>query len=121
MKFLIYITSIVLCTLNFSCSQRSNNLNVAIRDSNNSYNFKAEYPDSKTEKLEKYLDSALNNKLSLDKHLDVVITIQNGEKISLKSEPGNLEINFNKAGSTASGYLQVKRIAEGANKLLTQK
>ena len=53
--------------------------------------------------------------------MDVVITIQNGEKIALKSEPGNLEINFNKAGSTASGYLQVKRIAEGANKLLTQK
>lgn len=121
MKFLIYITSIVLCTLNFGCNQRNNNLNVAIRDSNDSYSFKAEYPDDKTEKLEKYLDSALNNKLSLSESLDQVVTLQNGGEINLKASPGNLEINFNKAGSTANGYLQVKRIAEGANKLLTQK
>ncbi|WP_316804760.1 hypothetical protein [Pedobacter nototheniae] len=121
MKFLIYIISIVLCTLSFGCNRRNNNLNVSIRDTNSSYDFKAEYPEDKTKNLEKFLDSALNEKLSLDEDLDLVITLQNGQKVDLKASAGIIEMNFKKAGSTAGGYLQVKKIAEGANKILTQK
>ncbi|MCZ4245297.1 hypothetical protein [Pedobacter punctiformis] len=120
MKYLIYIISILLFTMGYGCKNRNNNLNITITDTNDSYNFKAAYPENKTEILEKYLDSALNNKLDLDSDLDLIVAIKNGEKINLKASSGKLEINFNKSGSTATGYMQVKRIAEEANKLLTK-
>lgn len=118
MKNIIYIIALAF-SLASGCTNKSDqNQSISIRDTKDEYTFEAIYPKNKTEKLEKYLDSTLNNQFHLNKHLETEIDLGNHEHFALTTSTGILKIKFLKIGTTLNGYLKVKKLAEGIKEKL---
>ncbi|MBO9672821.1 MAG: hypothetical protein J7577_05230 [Sphingobacteriaceae bacterium] len=120
MKNIFYSIAILVAALSFGCHRSSGYLSISAQDTNNSFKFEASYADGKTAKLEKYLDSALNNELPLDQHIDLFVNLNGGDKFNLKAKKGWIEINFDKRNSSLASYMKVKKLTEGIKKKLTE-
>ncbi|MEH3111887.1 hypothetical protein [Pedobacter terrae] len=113
MKNIFYSIAILFTALSFGCHNGEGHLSVSTIDNQYDFKFEANYADSKTDKLEKYLDSALSNELPLDQHIDLLVNLNGTDKFNLKAKKGWLEINFDKRNSTAAGYMKLKKLTEG--------
>ncbi|WP_412466200.1 hypothetical protein [Pedobacter sp. KLB.chiD] len=120
MKNIFYSIAILVAALSSGCHGGGGYLSINTNDTDHSFKFEAKYADNKTAKLEKYLDSALNNELPLDQHIDLLVNLNGTNKFNLKAKKGWLEINFDKRNSTAAGYMKVKKLTEGIKKKLTE-
>lgn len=120
MKKIIYAIALLAITLSFGCSSGRSNLSIRVKDSSTEYTFEATYPENKTRKLERYLEHELNNELPLDQHIDLIVGMVNGEKFNLKATKGNLKIQFDKKNSSVTGYIKIKKLAEGLRAQLTE-
>lgn len=119
MNKLIYLIATIFIPLSFGCNGSAGRLSVSTMDSNSELVFKTDYPEEKTAKLEKYLDSTLHNDLPLDQNIDLFVNLDGSEKFNLKATKGHLEILFNKKGSSLGSYLKIKRLTENiSNKLI---
>ncbi|MFD2583401.1 hypothetical protein ACFSR6_12965 [Pedobacter vanadiisoli] len=120
MKNIFYSIAILVATLSFGCHSSGGYLSISTQDTNSSFKFEANYADGKTAKLEKYLDSALNNELPLDQHIDLFVNLNGSDKFNLKAKKGWLEISFDKRNSSLAGYMKVKKLTEGIKKKLME-
>ncbi len=120
MKNIFYSIAILVAALGFGCRNGESHLSVSTIDNQSDFKFEANYAESKTGKLEKYLDSALNNELPLDQHIDLFVNLNGSDKFNLKAKKGWLEINFDKRNSSLAGYMKVKKLTEGIKKKLTE-
>lgn len=120
MKNILHSIAILFTALSFGCHSSGGNLSISTQDTNTSYKFEANYAHGKTGKLEKYLDSALNNELPLDQNIDLFVNLNGGDKFNLKAKKGWLEINFDKRNSSLAGYLKVKKLTEGIKQKLSE-
>jgi len=120
MKHKLYLTAILFTALTFGCRNSGGRLSISTTDNDTNFKFEAKYAESKTDKLEKYLDSALDNELPLDQHIDLFVNLNGSDKFNLKAQKGWLVINFDKRNSSLAGYMKVKKIAEGIKEKLTE-
>ncbi|MGM9474888.1 hypothetical protein ACS5PU_00610 [Pedobacter sp. GSP4] len=120
MKNKKYTLAILLAALSFGCRNSGGQLSISVKDTDVAYTFETKYAAGKTAKLEKYLDSALNNELPLDQHIDLFVNLNGSDKFNLKAKEGWMEINFDKRNSSLAGYMQVKKLAEGIKEKLTE-
>jgi|GEM_PF-536275 len=123
MKNLKYIILFSLILFGFGCNfgSNDNNLSISTADTNSGFKFEANYPANKTDKVKTHIDSVLNNDLTLDQNIDLLVNLSNGEKFNLKAKKGWLEIKFDKKNSSLTGYLKVKNLAEGIKNKLIEK
>ncbi|WP_316797495.1 hypothetical protein [Pedobacter agri] len=119
MKILLYATAIVLASFSCGCKIGGQNLSLKTVDTSTTFKFTAEFDEAKTDKIEKYLDSALNNELSLNQNIDLLINLSGNDKFNLKAKKGWLEIVFDKRNSSSAGYMKVKKLTEGIQGKLT--
>ncbi|TCC96882.1 hypothetical protein EZ449_22080 [Pedobacter frigidisoli] len=120
MKTIIYGIAILFASLGYSCQNRSGNLSLNTTDTNSAFRFEANYAEDKTAKLKKYLDSALNNELSLDQDIDLLVNLNGKDKFNLKAKQGWLQIDFDKQNSSLNGYVKLKKLTEGIQKKLVE-
>ncbi|RZK18466.1 MAG: hypothetical protein EOO86_10115 [Pedobacter sp.] len=121
MKKIIYAIMISLASFGYSCKNGHNNLSLNTIDTNTDFKFIAKYDEDKTGKLEKYLDSALNNQFPLDENIDLFVNLSGKDKFNLKAKKGILEIDFDKRNSSLESYIKVKKMAKGIQKQLMEK
>jgi hypothetical protein len=120
MKNIIYSIAILLSTLGYGCHNSGGSLSVSTMDNNTDFKFEAKYAEDKTGKLEKYLDSALNNELPLDQNIDLFVNLNGSDKFNLKAKKGWLIIDFDKRNSSLAGYMKVKKLTEGIKQKLME-
>ncbi|KQM78801.1 hypothetical protein ASE74_12620 [Pedobacter sp. Leaf216] len=120
MKKIIYSIAILVIVLSFGCHNGGGNLSISTIDNNTNFKFEAKYNESKTGKLEKYLDSALNNELPLDQNIDLFVNLNGSDKFNLKAKKGWLVIDFDKRNSSLAGFIKVKNLTEGIKRKLTE-
>jgi len=113
MKSILYSIAILFTALGYGCHNSGGHLSLSTTDNNTDFKFEAKYDEAKTAKLEKYLDSALNNELPLDQNIDLFVNLNGSDKFNLKAQKGWLEINFDKRASSLAGYLKVKKLTDG--------
>lgn len=121
MKIILYLIAVLFATLGYGCHSSGGYLSISTQDTNTSFTFEANYAGDKTGKLEKYLNSALNNELPLDQNIDLFVNLNGSDKFNLKAKKGWLEINFDKRNSSLAGYLKVKKLSEGIKQKLSDK
>lgn len=121
MKKIAYGIVIFLSSLGYSCKNGHGNLSLNTIDTETGFKFIADYDEDKTGKIEKYLDSALNNELPLDQNIDLLVNLNSTEKFNLKAQKGRLEINFDKRNSSLAAYMKVKKLTKGIQKRLLEK
>lgn len=120
MKHKLYLTAILFTALTFGCRNSGGHLSLSTTDSDTNFKFEAKYAESKTAKLEKYLDSVLDNELPLDQHIDLFVNLNGSDKFNLKAQKGWLTIDFDKRNSSLAGYMKVKKLTEGIKEKLTE-
>jgi hypothetical protein len=120
MKNIFYSIAILLSTLGYGCHNSGGYLSISAIDTNTDFKFEAKYAEAKTGKLEKYLDSALNNELPLDQNIDLFVNLNGSDKFNLKAKRGWLVIDFDKRNSSLAGYMKVKKLTEGIKQKLTE-
>lgn len=118
MKNIIFSIAILLSTLVYGCHNSGGYLSINATDTNTEFKFEAKYAEDKTDKLEKYLDSALNNELPLDQNIDLFVNLNGNDKFNLKAKKGWLAIDFDKRNSSLAGYMKVKKLTEGIKQKL---
>ncbi|WP_231459075.1 MULTISPECIES: hypothetical protein [unclassified Pedobacter] len=89
MKTLIYSLSCLLIVLTFGCRNHNSKLNLKTSDTNTEFSYEALYPESKTDKLEAYLQKEINNDLPLDQLVDATVSLTSGAKFHLKASEGS--------------------------------
>lgn len=120
MKNIIYSIAILFTTLGYGCHNSGGYLSISASDTNSDFKFEAKYAEDKTVKLEKYLDSALNNELPLDQNIDLFVNLNGSDKFNLKAKKGWLVIDFDKRNSSLAGYMKVKKLTEGIKQKLME-
>ncbi|RBQ02800.1 hypothetical protein [Pedobacter miscanthi] len=120
MKNILYSIAILFTFLSFGCHGGGGYLSIKTKDTGTFFNFEAKYADSKTGKLEKYLDSALNNELPLDQNIDLLVNLNGGDTFNLKAKKGWLVIDFDKRNSSLAGYVKVKKLTDGIKQKLSE-
>ncbi|SER06867.1 hypothetical protein [Pedobacter rhizosphaerae] len=120
MKNLIYIL-ILMTIMSYGCHRGGDHISLNTINTRNTFRFEAMYPEKKTAKLEKYLDSVLHNDLPLDENIDLFVNIGSAEKFNLQAKKGWLTITFDKKNSSLAGYYKVKRLTEGIGKEIKEK
>ena len=120
MKNIIYSIAILFTALGYGCHNSGGYLSINATDNDTSFKFEAKYAEDKTSKLEKFLDSALNNELPLDQNIDLFVNLNGSDKFNLKAKRGWLVIDFDKRNSTMAGYMKVKKLTEGIRQKLTE-
>ncbi|MCZ4223643.1 hypothetical protein [Pedobacter rhodius] len=121
MKRNIYAILLSAIAISFGCKTNSTNLNIQVKDSETEYTYAAVYPAGKTEKLKKYIALELNNKLPIEQQVDTTVSLPGGEQFKLKATAGELNIQFNKRDNSAAGYIKMKKLTDGINKILSGK
>ncbi|GGI22357.1 hypothetical protein [Pedobacter mendelii] len=121
MKSIICAILLSVITLSFGCKNNYTNLSINIKDSETEFTYAANYPESKTDKLEVYIAHQLNTEFKLDQNINTSINLFNGEKISLKATKGFLKINFDKKNTSITGYIKMKKLADGISAVLSEK
>jgi len=119
MKKIFYSIAILVTALGYGCHNSGGHLSLSTLDNTTNFKFEAEYDENKTGKLEKYLDSALNNELPLDQNIDLLVNVNGSDKFNLKAKNGWLVIDFDKRNSSMAGYMKVKKLTEGIKRKLT--
>ncbi|WP_316828179.1 hypothetical protein [Pedobacter miscanthi] len=120
MKNIICSIVILVTTIVFGCHNGEGNLSLSTLDNSTGFKFVAKYDENKTDKLEKYLDSTLNNELPLDQNIDLFVNLNGSDKFNLKAKKGWLVIDFDKRNSSLAGYMKVKKLTEGIKKKLSE-
>lgn len=120
MKYKLHLIAILFIASTFGCRNGGGHLSLSTTDSDTNFKFEAKYAENKTAKLEKYLDSALDNELPLDQHIDLLVNLNGSDKFNLKAQKGWLVINFDKRNNSLSGYMKVKKLADGIKEKLTE-
>ena len=121
MKIFVYGIAILLASFGYGCRSGHGNLSLSTTDTKTEFKFIAEYDEDKTNKIEKYLDSALNNDLPLDQNIDLLVNLNSKEKFNFKAKRGRLEISFDKRNNSLAGYMKVKKLAQGIQQKLLEK
>ncbi|MNK67452.1 hypothetical protein D3C87_867890 [compost metagenome] len=120
MKYKLHLIAILFTALSFGCRNSGGHLSLSTTDNDTNFKFEAKYAESKTARLEKYLDSALDNELPLDQHIDLFVNLNGSDKFNLKAQKGWLVINFDKRNNSLSGYMKVKKLADGIKEKLRE-
>lgn len=109
---------IVIATLaiTFGCEMNAHNQSITIRNNEESYSFKAEYPKHKTTEVMNYIKKSFKqddffNNVEGKKDEDVILL--DSSKFHLTSEPGYLKINFNKRNNSETSYQKMVELCMG--------
>ena len=111
---LLFITAV-------SCNNRDN-LNVAVKDSDNVYLFTAHYNPTKTDRVQRLINNEISpTHLKEDNDWNISATLDDRTTFQVISEPGDLEIQLNKNENSKRSFRRVQRMCEEIKKVIVEK
>lgn len=112
MKLKIILLMLSLSILS-SCNN-SDDVKIAVKDSDDEYQFTAYFDKNKMEKIIKVIDQNIvpTTISSDDDKIDVTTTLEDKTKFELEYEPGEVMIKLNKNENSKSSYSRIKKMCE---------
>lgn len=100
-----------------------NDLEVTVSESEERYQFTAYFDESKTGKVQAYINDAVSPAgvfNSRDHKLNTIATLDDKTTFHINASPGKLTITLNKKENTQAAYHRIKKIGEGVQLILVQ-
>ena len=96
------------------------NQSIAVRSTDEAYNFKAVFPERKSKRVAEYIEDALKDERIFDKGYkkDAEILLGDGRRFYIKSYPGFIEIDFKKDKNSFTSYQKLKDLCMGIKETL---
>lgn len=98
-----------------SCLNKKNDISVTVSESGTIFKFSARFPEDKTARVEKIMAENLSPNTIMTggtKHIDATITLDDKTNFYMKSEPGDLNIEFDRYKNTKSSYERIRNMCE---------
>jgi len=98
------------------------NISISVSESAGHYKISADYPKSKTRRLQQYLDDCLqpSGMSFVNARIDGDISPGNGMHFYIDSAPGSLTIKFDRRKNSAAAFRKMKKMSEGLNEIITK-
>ncbi|MCF0055891.1 hypothetical protein [Dyadobacter sp. CY356] len=110
LKYILFMLTVSIVS---SC-RNSDDVKIAVKDSDDEYRFTAYFDENKTEEIVKVIDQniAPTTIASDDDKIDVTTTLEDKTTFDLQYEPGEVMIKLNKHENSKSSYSRVKKMCE---------
>jgi hypothetical protein len=118
MKSKLLALSLISILFISSCGSSNQITAVGSFETKEEFTVYARYTESATLVVESFLDSAFKKKISLGIKAETPVKLNNGEKVNIRSEEGQIEIVYLKKDSTSQGYAAVKKLGYDLSKKL---
>jgi len=106
-----------------ACSN-TEDLKVAVVDSDTHYKFSAQYNRAKTVTVQQYVNASLKpNRIFADHQEKIAkdIRLADGSVFRLESSPGDFSIEFGKKENSDASYENIRKICSGIKEIVTEK
>ncbi len=123
MKNSIVLLCILLLVAFSSCLHGKDDINISVSESGTLLKFSARFPKDKTTKVEKIMAENLSPNTIMTggtKDIDATITLDDKTNFHMKSEPGDLNIEFDRYKNTKSSYERIRNTCEEIKTGLTK-
>ena len=126
MKKLFYFITCCMFSVSMltSCSKSEGRTSITHSESEDVYKLVASYPTDKTDKVQRYMDTALEPGRGIsfrNTEMDANLTLDNKMSFYIKSSPGELKIEMNKNNNSQENYLKMKEMGKGIKDALGEK
>lgn len=98
----------------------SANQSIAVRSTDDAYNFKATFAKRKSKRVAEYIESALKDDRIFEKGYEknAELLLGDGSRFYLKASPGFVEIDFKKSKNSFTSYQKLKDLCAGIKDVL---
>ncbi len=98
------------------------NISISVSESDDRYKISADYPKSKTRRIQQYLDDCLqpSGMSFINARIDGDISPGNGMYFYIDTAPGSLDIMFDRRKNSASAYRKMKKMGEELKEIITK-
>ncbi|TKC12141.1 hypothetical protein FA048_00540 [Pedobacter polaris] len=121
MKKIYFIIAMLALGLTFGCEIGASNQSISVKNTENSYTFKAEYPKHKTNEVVTYIEGSLEQDdffSNVEGMKDEDVTLTDSTKFHITAEPGFIKINFTKRDNSATSYDKMVKLCQGIKEAL---
>jgi len=121
MKNLLIATICIALLAGCASKSSSGNQSITVKKTDEGYNFKAVYPEQKTEKVIDYIEGALANDDIFggeDDRKNGEISLADSNMFYLKAEPGLIVIDFKKQKNSYASYKKMEDLCMGIKEIL---
>ncbi len=116
------LAALIMMMLAVSCRHMNDgNISVSVTDSDDFYKVKADYDESRTSKLYRYIRKNLGSDglfQSEDDHLDAVVQLDDHTRFYVKASPGKFLLKMDKDENSEASYDRIRKVGEGIKKVL---
>lgn len=117
MKYAFLVAGAFIITTYCSClHHHGGSLSIQFHENDNYYSMDAWFDESKTRKVQRFIDSELGDRNSfsfVNTQMDAMITLDDHTTFHMQSTPGELKIKLNKHQNSFESYTEIKDLCEG--------
>jgi hypothetical protein len=104
-----------------SCSN-SGDIKIAVKDSDDEYQFTVHFDENKTSKIKRVIDDNIApTRISSDDEVNETTILDDKTKFDLQYDPGDVLIKLNKNENSKASYIRVKKMCEEIKKVIGEK
>jgi hypothetical protein len=96
-----------------ACHHHDHNLSVTVKETGDSYRFRAEYPRKETGRIYRFINQELSSAHifeSADDVMDITTTLNDNTRFYVKSRPGSLLISVQRDENSSASYARIKQL-----------
>lgn len=122
MKMGYYLSVIIMVIMFFACKLNSSGgrQSITVKSSESNYQFKAEFPEYKTDRVFKYIERQLDTTRLFQQDNDQDIQFDDHMKFRLRSTNGFLELRFSKNENAEVAWQKLQRLCMGVKEELAR-
>ena len=117
----VALAMLLACLL--SCSGPGHDTSISIKDSENLYKLTAYFPEDRTAKVKRYINSCISEGEFFtpgNDPVDITADLKDNTRFHIKSRNGKLLIEIKKSENTEASLERIKKMCEGIKKVLTE-
>jgi len=106
-----------------SCYGPESDTSITIKESESTYKMTAYFPEDKTAKVKRYINSCISEDEFFtpgNDPVDITADLKDNTRFHLKSKNGKLLIELKKSENTESSLQRIKKMCEGIKKVLAE-
>lgn len=114
-KIPVYIITISLLLIIYSCSFNHSNLNVKVTKTSSSYKYEASFDRDKMDRVRFYADSFFSPDVIFGekKEVDKDFILRNGTKVHIESKPGSFKLVYRKNENASLALDEIELFGQG--------
>lgn len=116
----LLITQVATLVMLISCN--NGDVNIAVKDDDDYYRFKAHFDENLSPEVSEFLNDHIEPiRIDPERESKVVTVLKDQTKLTVESSPGELMIYLDKEENSRASYHRIKNLCEGVKDVILKK